>query len=179
MSLHRVRNLLEARDVRTDDQARQDFARITFLHAKLSASLKGRPEDALHDPLEPAVDLLERPGEPGRVLRHLETRDGDTAAVARLTGSVPDGLFDTLGTSGFEDVDRLLGAALERRIRVGLYEKSIALTHHVGTLSNDSDAGSDESLGFRLGDLVLGGTGQGDIRLLDEQPRTLAWTGKH
>lgn len=57
--------------------------------------------------------------------------------------------------------------------------KRIALTHHVGTLSNDSDAGSDESLGFRLGDLVLGGTGQGDIRLLDEQPRTLAWTEIH
>ena len=126
MSLHRVRNLLEARDVRTDDQARQDFARITFLHAELSASLKGRPEYALHDPLEPAVDLVERPGEPGRVLRHLETRNGDTATVARLTGSVPDGLFDTLRTSGFEDVDRLLGAALERGIRVGLYEEDCA-----------------------------------------------------
>lgn len=110
--LHGVRNLLEARNVRADDQARQEFARVTFLHAELSASLKGRPEHALHDPLEPAVDLLERPGEPGRVLRHLETRDSDTTAVARLAGSVPDGLLDTLGTSGLKNVDRLLGAAL-------------------------------------------------------------------
>ncbi len=31
-------------------------------------------------------------------------------------------------------------------------------THHVRTLSDDSDTGSDESFGFRLGDLVLGGT---------------------
>jgi hypothetical protein len=114
VGLHRVRNLLEARNVRTDDQARQDFARITFLHAELSASLKGRPEDALHDPLEPAVDVLKLPGESGRVLRHLKTRDSDTTAVARLARSVPDGLLDTLGTSGLEDVNRLLGAALER-----------------------------------------------------------------
>ena len=121
VSFHCVRNLFEARDVRTDDQARQGFARITFLQAELSASLKGRPEDVLHDALEPAVDLLKRPGEPGGILRHFETRDGDTAAVACLARSVPDGLLDTLGTSGLEDVDRLLGAALERRTRVGLY----------------------------------------------------------
>ncbi len=118
---HGVRNLLEARDVRTDDQARQGSARITFLQAVLSTSLKGRLENALHDALEPAVDFLKRPGEPGGVLRHLETRDGDTAAVACLARSVPDGLLDTLGTSGLEDVDRLLGAALERRTRVSQY----------------------------------------------------------
>ena len=118
VSFHRVRNLLEARNVRTDDQAGQGSARIPFLQAELSASLKGRPEDALHDALEPAVDLLKRPGEPGGVLRHLETRDGDTAAVACLARSVPDGLLDTIGTSGLEDVDRLLGAALERRINI-------------------------------------------------------------
>lgn len=120
MSFHGVCNLFEACNICTDDQARQSLARITFLQAELSASLKGRPEDALHNALEPAVDFLKRPGEPGGVLRHLETRNGDTAAVARLTGSVPDGLLDTLGTSGLEDVDRLLGAALERRTRVGL-----------------------------------------------------------
>ena len=118
MSFHGVRNLLEARNVRTDDQARQGSARITFLQAELGASLKCRPEDALHDALEPAVDLLKRPGESGGVLRHLETRHGNTAAVARFTRSVPDGLLDTLGTSRLEDVDRLLGAALERRIRI-------------------------------------------------------------
>lgn len=121
MSLHGVRNLLKACNVRTDDQAREDFARVTFLQAELSASLKGRPEDALHDALEPTVDLLEGPGEAGRVLRHLETRDGDTAAVARLAGSIPDGLLDTLATSGLKDIDGLLRAALGRRIRVGLY----------------------------------------------------------
>lgn len=120
MSFHGVCNLFEACNICTDDQARQSLARITFLQAELSASLEGRPEDALHNALEPAVDFLKRPGEPGGVLRHLETRNGDTAAVARLTGSVPDGLLDTLGTSGLEDVDRLLGAALERRTRVGL-----------------------------------------------------------
>ena len=121
---HGVRNLLEARDVRADDQARQGFARITFLQAELSASLKGRPEDVLHDALEPAIDLLKRPGEPGGVLRHFETRDGDTAAVARLSRGVPDGLLNTLGTSGLEDVDRLLGAALDRRTIVSPYTVS-------------------------------------------------------
>jgi hypothetical protein len=121
VSFHGICNLLEARDVRTDDQAGEDFARITFFQAELSTSLKGRLEHALHDALEPAVDLLKGPGEAGGVLRHLETGDGDTAAVARLAGSVPDGLLDTLGASGLEDVDGLLGAALGRRIRVGLW----------------------------------------------------------
>jgi hypothetical protein len=60
----------------------------------------------------------------------------------------------------------------------GLPERT-AQTYHVRTLGNDSDTCGDESLGFLLGDLVLGGAGQGDISLLHEQPRTLAWMETH
>ena len=112
LSLHSVRDLLEARDVRPDNQAGEHFARIAVFQAELGASLKSRPEYALHDTIEPAVDLLEGPGEAGGVLCHFETRDGDAAAVARLAGSVPDGPFNALGASSLEDINRLLGTAL-------------------------------------------------------------------
>lgn len=53
--------------------------------------------------------------------------------------------------------------------------RRVTQTYHVGAFSNNPDTCSDESLGFFLGDFVLGGRGQGNISLLHEQPRALAW----
>ena len=112
MSLHGIRNFFEARNVRTNDQAGKDVASIPFFQAEPSTSLERSREHALHDALEPAVDLLKGPGKARGVLRHFETGDGDAAAVARLARGVPDGPLDALGTRSLEDVDGLLRASL-------------------------------------------------------------------
>ena len=121
MSLHGVRNLLEACDVRTDDQAGEDVTRVTFFQAEPSTRLERGLEHALHDAFEPAVDLLKRPGKARGVLCHFETGDGDAAAVARLARSVPDGILDAPGARRLEDVDGFLRAALRWRVSVGLW----------------------------------------------------------
>lgn len=53
--------------------------------------------------------------------------------------------------------------------------RGVTQTYHVGAFSDNPDTCCDESLGFLLGDFVLGGRGQGNISLLHEQPRALAW----
>ena len=93
-------------------------------------SMRGS-EDALHDALELIIDLLHRPLEASRVLSHLETGDGNTTTVGGLSGRVPDGVL-VAASARLEDVDGLLGAA------------------HVGTLCDELDTSSDESLGLLL-----------------------------
>ena len=103
-------------------------------------------EAVLHNLLKAGVNLLTGPVDTGRVLGHLETRDGNTTSVGGLTRGVPDGSGTRVGiTVGLEDIDSLLGGT------------------HVGALSDELAASGDESLGLIAGDLVLGGGGESDI----------------
>lgn len=93
-------------------------------------------------------------------LGHLESRNGNTTAVGGLSGSVGDGgvAVDSLAgsASSLEDVDGLLGRS------------------HVGSLSDDEDTSLDEELGLLARDLVLSGTGEGDVEGLELGPGALA-----
>lgn len=86
-----------------------------------------------------------------RVLRHLQTRYGDTTAVGSLAGRVPDGVGRLLALA-LENVDSLLGAS------------------HVGSFGNVQAASLDEVTSIVTVDLVLGGGGKSDIAL-DGLPR--------
>lgn len=152
MILHSSSNLGETSNVATSHERRKH----TLLRGgKLQSGLQTILEDRLHDSLELIVDLLRGPGEPGRVLGHLETRNSDTAGVSCLAGCVPDGGGTGVSlTVGLEDIDSGLGAA------------------HVGTLGDELGTGVDESLGFLAGNFVLGCGGEGDVDLSDVHPGT-------
>ena len=73
--------------------------------------------------MQPAVDLLEAPGESQRVLGHLKTGGGDSAGVGGLGGSEEDLVL-------LEDLDRLGSrrhvGALGYRERAVLYQRLCA-----------------------------------------------------
>lgn len=152
---HAISDLLESSNVGAHDERRQN-ALGALVKAVLGSDLIGGGKDALHDTLELVVDLLHGPLETSRVLSHLETRDGNTTAVGGLSGSIPDGVL-AAASARLEDVDGLLCAT------------------HVGTLSDESNTGSDESLGLLLGDLVLGCARERNIGLADESPGALVY----
>ena len=105
-----------------------------------------RIKDVLHDRLEFLVDLLAGPLEAGRVLGHLEARDGDTAGVGGLGGTKH-------GTIVLENFD-------------GLRSRG-----HVGAFEDTADTVGNEGVCIGLFDLVLGGRGEGEVT--GNFPRTL------
>lgn len=109
-----------------------------------------------HDVLQFLVNLRRRPRESLAVLRHLETRHGDTTAVRRLSRRVPHTALALLARR-LEDLDGGLRAP------------------HVGSLSDDPDAGLHERLCLLGGNLVLGGTGERNVDLGDECPGALTY----
>ena len=111
-------------------------------------------EAVAHNILQARVDLLARPVDALRILRHLETGNGDTTGVGGLAWSVPDAVGLLLLAGRLEDVNGLLGAA------------------HVGSLGDELAAAGDKGLGLLLADLVLGGAWKGDIDL-DVRPWAL------
>lgn len=153
MVLHGIGDLGETGDIATGHERRQiAFSGGVILLSRLNTLL----ESGIHNLLKTTIDFLRRPAEPGRVLRHLKPRHGNTAGVSSLTGAVPDGLAALVSaTVGLEDIDGGLGAA------------------HVGALGDELAAGVDERLGFLARDLVLRGAGQGDVDGADVYP----WAG--
>ena len=109
-------------------------------------------ESVLHDVLETLINLRLGPVEALAVLGHLETGNGDTTAVGGLARGVPDGLALVSLAVVLEDLDSLESAA------------------HVGTLSDELAAGSDETLSLLLGDLVLGSARKSDVDLANVEP---------
>src|SRR5688572_5330169 len=88
---HRVGDAHESTDVRAADVVHE-----VALFAVLDARLVDRP----HDLPEPRIDLLARPPEMHRVLRHLEARRRHAARVRRFARTEEDLRVD-------ERVDRL------------------------------------------------------------------------
>lgn len=154
LGLHGIGDLDEAGDVGTREERGEDTVGELFARP-LGAGAQADAEALCHDVLELGVDLLSGPGEALAVLCHLEARNGDTTAVGRLSGSVPDTARAGLAGS-LEDIDGLDSAA------------------HVGALSDDADASLDESLGLLAGNLVLGSTRERDVDGGDEGPGALA-----
>lgn len=147
--VHGLSDLDEASNVATGNQAGQ----LALLGRDiLLGRLETSQESVLHDILELVVDLLLSPSEALAVLRHLQTRHGDTTAVGGLSGSIPNSSLALVLPLGLEQVNGLLS------------------TTHVGSLSNNQDTASNEGLGLSLVDLVLGRRGQRNVHLADVNP---------
>lgn len=150
---HGLDHLLKSRNVAARHQGWENaLGRGNILLGSFESMLETR----LHDALEAGVDLAAAPGDAGRVLRHLEARDSDTTGVGGLAGGVPAGSTALIGLAvSLEHINGGLGAA------------------HVGTLGNELASGSNQTLGFLAGDLVLSGRRQSGVDVADVQP----WPG--
>merc|ERR1719162_2242373 len=123
---------------------------VVALLAVKGRGVEGFLVEVRHDGVEPPVDLLARPGEAERVLRHLEAGDRDAARVGRLA----------------RPEEHLLG--LQVRHRLGG-------ARHVRTLADRDHAVGRQLLRRLAVHLVLGGAREGDVGL--DGPDSLAAGG--
>lgn len=148
---HGGNNLLESSNVAASHKRwKNALTGSDVFHGSVESVL----EAGLHDVLEPAIDLSGGPGDTGRVLGHLQSRDGDTTGIGGLAGSVPAGGGALVGLAvRLEDVDGGLGAA------------------HVGTFGDELTPSGNQALGFLARNFVLGGRWKSDVDLANVQPR--------
>ncbi len=81
---HRVRDLDEARHVRTSEQARHHTVLRLLITRPLQTCVQTNFVAARHDVLQLLVNLLRRPLQTMAVLCHLQTRDRHTTNVRSL-----------------------------------------------------------------------------------------------
>ena len=142
LRLHRRRHLAKARNIAPSHQTRKlPLRRLHILLRRLQPIL----EAVLHNLLQLPIHLLRRPRHALRILRHFQSRDGDTAGVGGFAGSVPDGVALFGAAVVFEDVDGFGGAA------------------HVASLGDELSASVDERFCLVARDLVLCRARESDI----------------
>src|SRR5699024_5596466 len=127
---HGVGHLGEAGDV----GARHQVA----LHAVGLGSLGGVGVDVLHDVLQPVVHLFKGPGQPQRVLAHLQAAGGHAAGVGSL------------------------GRGEQHAVRLQVGHR-VGGGRHVGAFGHRVAAARNQRFGAFQRQFVLGGAGQGDV----------------